>query len=49
LGPADFIKVDVDGGELDVLRSAAETLGRVSGSIVETHSLEPERAAGACS
>jgi hypothetical protein len=46
LGPADFIKVDVDGGELDVLRSAGETLGRVSGLIVETHSPELERECG---
>jgi precorrin-6B methylase 2 len=46
LAPADFIKVDVDGAELDVLRSAGETLGRVSGLIVETHSLELERDCG---
>jgi hypothetical protein len=46
LGPADFIKVDVDGGELDVLRSAGETLGRVSGLIVETHSPDLERDCG---
>src|SRR5207253_4127628 len=38
------IKVDVDGGELDVLRGAAGTLGhRDVFWILETHSLELER------
>ena len=42
----DFIKVDVDGGELDVLQSAESTLSQVPALIVETHSAELERACG---
>jgi predicted RNA methylase len=41
-----FLKVDVDGGELDVLRSAGDTLREVPGLIVETHSHDLERACG---
>jgi hypothetical protein len=42
VGACRFHRVDVDLEELDVVRSAGETLGRVSGLIVETHSLELE-------
>ena len=41
-----FLKVDVDGGELDVLRSAGDAIRTVGGLIVETHSAELEQACG---
>jgi Methyltransferase FkbM domain len=43
----DFLKIDVDGGELGVLRSACRLLAEHSPAlIVETHSAELERACG---
>jgi Methyltransferase FkbM domain len=43
----DFIKIDIDGGELDALRSAERILReRHPPIIVETHSLDLERACG---
>lgn len=38
-----FVKIDVDGGEVDVLESAPTVLGRRPGLIIETHSLELEQ------
>jgi len=43
----DFIKIDIDGGELAALRSAKRILrGRHPALIVETHSRDLERACG---
>ena len=43
----DFIKIDVDGGELGALRSASRILAeRRPALIVDTHSAELERACG---
>jgi hypothetical protein len=48
LGEPDFIKIDVDGGEVDVLLGGSDLLrGRRPHLIVETHSLELERESGA--
>jgi hypothetical protein len=46
-GVPDFIKIDIDGGELDALRGGLELLRtRRPHLIVETHSLELEQACG---
>ena len=37
------VKIDVEGGELDVLRSGPETMSRDTTFLIETHSLELER------
>jgi hypothetical protein len=46
LEPPDFIKLDVDGYELDVLRSAGNSLRHAQGLIVETHSAQLEEDCG---
>jgi hypothetical protein len=48
VGAPDFIKIDIDGGEVDALRGGLEMLrSRRPHLIVETHSLELENACGA--
>ena len=37
------VKIDVEGGELDVLQSGPETMSRNATFLIETHSLELER------
>jgi hypothetical protein len=47
VGVPDFIKVDIDGGELDALEGARSTLrDRRPHLVVETHSFELEQACG---
>ena len=43
LAPPDFIKMDVEGSEADVLRGAAETLTARPHLIIETHGAAVER------
>jgi hypothetical protein len=46
-GPPDFVKIDIDGGELDALRGGERTLrGHRPHLIVETHSKQLEDACG---
>lgn len=47
IGPPDLVKIDIDGGELDVLRGGLTTLRENHPHVVvETHSLELENACG---
>ncbi len=41
--PPDFVKIDVEGGEADVLRGGSEVLSRKPGLIVEVHGVSQEK------